>query len=63
MSQLERGEPARCEQELGAYLQDCDALVRQLHLDLQVLRDENYYQVEQLAFRWVRGENGKKTNI
>ncbi|XP_062870373.1 microtubule-actin cross-linking factor 1 isoform X9 [Trichomycterus rosablanca] len=51
MSQLERGEPARCEQELGAYLQDCDALVRQMQLDLQVLRDEKYYQVEQLAFR------------
>ncbi|XP_068071420.1 microtubule-actin cross-linking factor 1 isoform X36 [Danio rerio] len=51
MSQLESGQPVRCENELGMYLQDCEALVRQLHLDLQVLRDEKYYQVEQLAFR------------
>uniref|UniRef100_A0A3B1IQV3 Microtubule actin crosslinking factor 1 n=1 Tax=Astyanax mexicanus TaxID=7994 RepID=A0A3B1IQV3_ASTMX len=54
MSHLENGEPARCEQELGAYLQDCEALVRQLQVDLQVLRDEKYYQVEQLAFRVTR---------
>lgn len=51
MSQLENGQPVRCENELGLYLQDCEALVRQLHLDLQDLRDEKYYQVEQLAFR------------
>ncbi|XP_056113597.1 microtubule-actin cross-linking factor 1 isoform X18 [Rhinichthys klamathensis goyatoka] len=51
MSQLENGQPVRCENELGLYVQDCEALVRQLHLDLQVLRDEKYYQVEQLAFR------------
>ncbi|KAJ8334746.1 hypothetical protein SKAU_G00403850 [Synaphobranchus kaupii] len=48
---LENGEPVRCEQELGVYLQDCEALIRQLQLDLQILRDEKYYQVEQLAFR------------
>uniref|UniRef100_A0A671NAY2 Microtubule-actin cross-linking factor 1-like n=1 Tax=Sinocyclocheilus anshuiensis TaxID=1608454 RepID=A0A671NAY2_9TELE len=51
LSQLESGQPVRCENELGMYLQDCEALVRQLHLDLQVLRDEKYYQLEQLAFR------------
>uniref|UniRef100_A0A9J8AP53 Microtubule actin crosslinking factor 1 n=1 Tax=Cyprinus carpio carpio TaxID=630221 RepID=A0A9J8AP53_CYPCA len=51
MSHLESGQPIRCENELGMYLQDCEALVRQLHLDLQVLRDEKYYQVEQLVFR------------
>ncbi|KAI5091811.1 microtubule-actin cross-linking factor 1 isoform X12, partial [Silurus meridionalis] len=54
VSQLERGEQARCEQELGAYLQDCEALVRQMQLDLQILRNEKYYQVEQLAFRVTR---------
>ncbi|XP_058233494.1 microtubule-actin cross-linking factor 1 isoform X16 [Hemibagrus wyckioides] len=54
MSLLERGEQAHCEQELGAYLQDCEALVRQMQLDLQILRDEKYYQVEQLAFRVTR---------
>lgn len=59
MSHLESGEPARCEQELGVYLQDCEALVRQLQQDLQVLRDQKYYQVEQLAFRWVRGRKLK----
>ncbi|KAJ8384944.1 hypothetical protein AAFF_G00196100 [Aldrovandia affinis] len=48
---LENGEPVRCEQELAVYLQDCEALIRQLQLDLQILRDEKYYQVEQLAFR------------
>ncbi|XP_036411412.1 microtubule-actin cross-linking factor 1 [Megalops cyprinoides] len=51
MSHLENGEPVRCEQDLGAYLLDCEALIRQLQLDLQILRDEKYYQVEQLAFR------------
>ncbi|TRY84286.1 hypothetical protein DNTS_025412 [Danionella cerebrum] len=51
MSQLENGQPVRCENELGMYLLDCEALIRQLHLDLQILRDEKYYQVEQLAFR------------
>ncbi|XP_030644544.1 microtubule-actin cross-linking factor 1 [Chanos chanos] len=51
MSHVENGESVRCEQELGVYLQDCEALVRQLHLDLQILRDEKYYQVEQLALR------------
>ncbi len=51
MSQLENGQSVRCESELGMYLQDSEALVRQLHLDLQVLRDEKYYQVEKLAFR------------
>ncbi|XP_051728258.1 microtubule-actin cross-linking factor 1 isoform X19 [Ctenopharyngodon idella] len=51
MSQLENGQPVRCENELGLYLQDCEGLVRQLHNDLQVLRDQKYYQVEQLAFK------------
>ncbi|KAK6323662.1 hypothetical protein J4Q44_G00060010 [Coregonus suidteri] len=51
MSQVESGEAVRCERELGVYLQDCEALIRQLNLDLHILRDEKYYQVEQLAFR------------
>lgn len=63
MSQLERGEQARCEQELGAYLQDCEALVRQMQLDLQILRDEKYYQVEQLAFRFVKARNREGVNV
>ena len=51
MSQLESGGAVRCEQDLAVYLQDSEALIRQLNLDLQILRDEKYYQVEQLAFR------------
>ncbi|XP_045082276.1 microtubule-actin cross-linking factor 1-like isoform X10 [Coregonus clupeaformis] len=51
MSLVESGEAVRCERELGVYLQDCEALIRQLNLDLNILRDEKYYQVEQLAFR------------
>ncbi|XP_073668846.1 microtubule-actin cross-linking factor 1, isoforms 1/2/3/4/5 isoform X10 [Paramisgurnus dabryanus] len=51
VSNLENGQPVRCENEMGLYLQDCEGLVRQLHHELQVLRDEKYYQVEQLAFR------------
>uniref|UniRef100_A0A4W5Q0N5 Microtubule actin crosslinking factor 1 n=1 Tax=Hucho hucho TaxID=62062 RepID=A0A4W5Q0N5_9TELE len=58
MSLVESGEAVRCERELGLYLQDCEALIRQLNLDLNVLRDEKYYQVEQLAFRSVEGEGG-----
>lgn len=63
MSQLERGEQAHCEQELGAYLQDCEDLVRQMQLDLQILRNEKYYQVEQLAFRCVRGRISEGVNV
>ncbi|XP_028819114.1 microtubule-actin cross-linking factor 1 isoform X6 [Denticeps clupeoides] len=51
IAQLEAGGSVRCEQELGVYLQDCELLLRQMDLDLQVLRDKKYYQVEQLAFR------------
>uniref|UniRef100_A0A8C7WAQ4 Microtubule actin crosslinking factor 1 n=1 Tax=Oncorhynchus mykiss TaxID=8022 RepID=A0A8C7WAQ4_ONCMY len=51
MSRVESGEAVRCERELGLYLQDCEVLIRRLNVDLHVLRDQKYYQVEQLAFR------------
>uniref|UniRef100_A0A3Q1AGF7 Microtubule actin crosslinking factor 1 n=1 Tax=Amphiprion ocellaris TaxID=80972 RepID=A0A3Q1AGF7_AMPOC len=51
MSRVESGEAVQCEKELACYLQDCESLIRQLNLELKVLRDEKYYQVEQLAFR------------
>uniref|UniRef100_A0A3Q3L7B8 Microtubule actin crosslinking factor 1 n=1 Tax=Labrus bergylta TaxID=56723 RepID=A0A3Q3L7B8_9LABR len=51
MSRLESGEPVQCEKELACYLQDCESLIRQLNQELKVLREEKYYQVEQLAFR------------
>ncbi|XP_041867704.1 microtubule-actin cross-linking factor 1 isoform X2 [Melanotaenia boesemani] len=51
MSRGESGEAVQCEGELACYLQDCESLIRQLNLELKLLRDEKYYQVEQLAFR------------
>jgi len=36
------------------YIQECEGLIRQLQVDLQILRDENYYQLEELAFRVMR---------
>ena len=48
---MESGEGVQCERELACYLQDCESLLRQLNTDLSVLRDEKYYQVDQLAFR------------
>ncbi|MGH0177750.1 UNVERIFIED_CONTAM: hypothetical protein FKN15_075966 [Acipenser sinensis] len=54
VSHLESGEPVRYEQDVGIYLQECEGLIRQLQVDAQILRDETYYQVEQLVFRIVR---------
>ncbi|XP_061786769.1 microtubule-actin cross-linking factor 1 isoform X2 [Nerophis lumbriciformis] len=51
MSRAESGEAVQCESELACYLQDCESLMGQLQQELKVLRDEKYYQVDQLAFR------------
>lgn len=51
MSRVESGESVQCEREMACYLQDCESLIRNLNQELKVLRDERYYQVEQLAFR------------
>ncbi|XP_056890629.1 microtubule-actin cross-linking factor 1 isoform X17 [Takifugu flavidus] len=51
MSRIENGESVQCERELACYLQDCEALNQHLNQELKVLRDEKYYQVDQLAFR------------
>lgn len=51
MSRMESGDAVQCEKELACYLQDCESLIRQLNLELKVLREEKYYQVEQLVFR------------
>lgn len=51
MSRIDNGEAVKCERELACYLQDCEALSQQLNQELKVLRDEKYYQVDQLAFR------------
>ncbi|NXA41394.1 MACF1 factor, partial [Eudromia elegans] len=51
---LESGQPVQYESDVVMYLQECEGLVRQLQVDLQILRDENYYQLEELVFRTVR---------
>ncbi|KAM9384120.1 microtubule-actin cross-linking factor 1, isoforms 1/2/3/4 [Pholidichthys leucotaenia] len=51
MSRAESGEAVQCERELACYLQDCESLISQLSQELKVLRDEKYYQVEELVFR------------
>uniref|UniRef100_A0A3P9KQG2 Calponin-homology (CH) domain-containing protein n=1 Tax=Oryzias latipes TaxID=8090 RepID=A0A3P9KQG2_ORYLA len=51
MSRAEMGEAVQCERELACYLQDCEELIGHLSQELKVLREEKYYQVDQLAFR------------
>ena len=51
MSRMESGEGVQCEGELACYLQDCEGLIRQLNQDVRGLREERYYQVDQLASR------------
>uniref|UniRef100_A0A8C3HB58 Microtubule actin crosslinking factor 1 n=1 Tax=Chrysemys picta bellii TaxID=8478 RepID=A0A8C3HB58_CHRPI len=51
---LESGQPVQYESDVVMYLQECEGLIRQLQVDVQILRDENYYQLEELAFRIVR---------
>ncbi|KAM6399511.1 microtubule-actin cross-linking factor 1 [Rhynochetos jubatus] len=51
---LELGQPVQYEADVVVYLQECEGLIRQLQVDVQILRDENYYQLEELVFRIVR---------
>ncbi|CAL8297896.1 unnamed protein product [Lota lota] len=51
MSRMESGDGVQCEGELACYLQDCEGLIRQLNQDVRELREERYYQVDQLASR------------
>lgn len=51
---LESGQPVQCESDVIMYIQECEGLIRQLQVDLQILRDENYYQLEELSFRVMR---------
>ncbi|XP_029426820.1 microtubule-actin cross-linking factor 1 isoform X2 [Rhinatrema bivittatum] len=48
---VESGQPMQHESHVVLYLSECDEIIRQLQVDLQILQDENYYQVEELAFR------------
>uniref|UniRef100_F6YYH0 Microtubule actin crosslinking factor 1 n=1 Tax=Ornithorhynchus anatinus TaxID=9258 RepID=F6YYH0_ORNAN len=43
---LELGQSVQYESEVVPYLQEGEGLIRQLQVDLQILRDENYYQEE-----------------
>uniref|UniRef100_A0A670ZXL8 Microtubule actin crosslinking factor 1 n=1 Tax=Pseudonaja textilis TaxID=8673 RepID=A0A670ZXL8_PSETE len=51
---LESGQPVQYESDVVMYLQECEGLLRQLQADVQILRDENYYQLEELVFKIVR---------
>ncbi|XP_074832544.1 microtubule-actin cross-linking factor 1 isoform X4 [Carettochelys insculpta] len=51
---LESGQLVQYEADVVMYLQECEGLIRQLQVDVQILRDENYYQLEELVFRIVR---------
>ncbi|NXK54180.1 MACF1 factor, partial [Chauna torquata] len=51
---LESGQPVQYESDVVVYLQECEGLIRQLQVDVQILRDENYYQLEELVFRILR---------
>ncbi|XP_075294310.1 microtubule-actin cross-linking factor 1 isoform X5 [Opisthocomus hoazin] len=51
---LESGQPVQYEADVVVYLQECEGLLRQLQVDVQILRDENYYQLEELVFRIMR---------
>uniref|UniRef100_A0A8D0G4W8 Microtubule actin crosslinking factor 1 n=1 Tax=Sphenodon punctatus TaxID=8508 RepID=A0A8D0G4W8_SPHPU len=51
---LESGQPVQYESDVVMYLQECEGLLRQLQVDVQILRDENYYQLEELVFRIIR---------
>uniref|UniRef100_A0A8C3VFF4 Microtubule actin crosslinking factor 1 n=1 Tax=Catharus ustulatus TaxID=91951 RepID=A0A8C3VFF4_CATUS len=53
-AQLESGQAVQYEHDVVVYLQECEGLLRQLQVDVQILRDENYYQLEELVFRWAR---------
>ncbi|NXD84267.1 MACF1 factor, partial [Halcyon senegalensis] len=51
---LESGQAVQYESDVVVYLQECEGLIRQLQVDVQILRDENYYQLEELVFRIMR---------
>uniref|UniRef100_A0A670JRM7 Microtubule actin crosslinking factor 1 n=1 Tax=Podarcis muralis TaxID=64176 RepID=A0A670JRM7_PODMU len=51
---LESGQLVQYESDVVMYLQECEGLIRQLQVDVQILRDENYYQLEELVFKIMR---------
>uniref|UniRef100_A0A8C2SVC8 SH3 domain-containing protein n=1 Tax=Coturnix japonica TaxID=93934 RepID=A0A8C2SVC8_COTJA len=53
---LEAGQSVQYEADVVVYLQECEGLIRQLQVDVQILRDENYYQLEELAIMRLQDE-------
>uniref|UniRef100_A0A672V6K5 Microtubule actin crosslinking factor 1 n=1 Tax=Strigops habroptila TaxID=2489341 RepID=A0A672V6K5_STRHB len=53
---LESGQPVQYEHDVVMYLQECEGLIRQLQVDVQILRDENYYQLEELVIMRLQDE-------
>uniref|UniRef100_A0A8C5PE50 Microtubule actin crosslinking factor 1 n=1 Tax=Leptobrachium leishanense TaxID=445787 RepID=A0A8C5PE50_9ANUR len=51
---VECGQRVQQEGEVVQFLQESEGLLRQLQTDVQILRDEQYFQVEELAFRVLR---------
>ncbi|KAM9320102.1 microtubule-actin cross-linking factor 1 [Gastrophryne carolinensis] len=51
---VECGQRTQQEDEVLQFLQESESLLRQLQSDVQILRDEKYFQVEELAFRVLR---------
>eukprot|EP00079_Xenopus_tropicalis_P021542 XP_012812889.1 PREDICTED: microtubule-actin cross-linking factor 1 isoform X20 [Xenopus tropicalis] len=51
---IECGQTFQQESEVVQFLQESEVLLRQLQSDVQILRDEKYFQVEELAFRVLR---------
>ncbi|XP_078536890.1 microtubule-actin cross-linking factor 1 isoform X2 [Lissotriton helveticus] len=51
---LESGLPVQHESDVVMYLYECEGLCRILQTDLQILRDEKYFQLEELVFRITR---------
>ncbi|XP_078093960.1 microtubule-actin cross-linking factor 1 isoform X3 [Mustelus asterias] len=51
---LESGQQVQYETEVVMYLEECERLIRQLQIDAQILRDEKYYQVEQIIMRIIK---------
>ncbi|XP_043573713.1 microtubule-actin cross-linking factor 1 isoform X17 [Chiloscyllium plagiosum] len=51
---IESGQQVQYETEVLMYLEECEQIIRQLQIDVQILRDEKYYQVEQIAVRIIK---------
>ncbi|XP_053310588.1 microtubule-actin cross-linking factor 1 [Spea bombifrons] len=51
---VECGQRVQQETEVVQFLQEIELLLCQLQSDVQILRDEKYFQVEELAFRVLR---------